>query len=505
MRREKLIVLACVVCYLLLAVLLANVRAPQSDEGHFAEGAVNLAFHGRLRLPTWTPWISTLDQKVYAVMPLYFFGLGAWFRIFGVDMLTMRYYSVLWGCILVVSYYLLLRQTSKNLVLGALGLFVLAFSYDVVNLTTARYDAMAAGLAALGLGLYAVLRRYNLGTAILVANACIAAAAMVHPYGAFGFVYFVIFFLVLDRDRFRFSQLLLVALPYIVALALWGRYIAQDPAMFKAQFGGNASAHTVSVLHAVAAVSSELRARYWPAFGGEGRASAYARLHLAILALYIVAYFTSLLTPAIRREKANLAVLFCATFGFFALTFAEGSRGYVYLVHVIGFYSLVVAIWLGHLVAAGRWQRCIAFGIMAALALFAIATIAFRARQNSYQKAFVPAANYLRQHLREHQLVFAGGDFGIPLGFADHVLDDRFLGSRNHIRPHYIVVDRDVANSFQEEKLHRPEVYEAAMQALNSYQLVFERQAGADFYRIYARPDLNSPQGHVDFSAPSTP
>lgn len=505
MRREKLIVLACVVCYLLLAVLLANVRAPQSDEGHFAEGAVNLAFHGRLRLPTWTPWISTLDQKVYAVMPLYFFGLGAWFRIFGVDMLTMRYYSVLWGCILVVSYYLLLRQTSKNLVLGALGLFVLAFSYDVVNLTTARYDAMAAGLAALGLGLYAVLRRYNLGTAILVANACIAAAAMVHPYGAFGFVYFVIFFLVLDRDRFRFSQLLLVALPYIVALALWGRYIAQDPAMFKAQFGGNASAHTVSVLHAVAAVSSELRDRYWPAFGGEGRASAYARLHLAILALYIVAYFTSLLTPAIRREKANLAVLLCATFGFFALTFAEGSRGYVYLVHVIGFYSLVVAIWLGHLVAAGRWQRCIAFGIMAALALFAIATIAFRARQNSYQKAFVPAANYLRQHLREHQLVFAGGDFGIPLGFADHVLDDRFLGSRNHIRPHYIVVDRDVANSFQEEKLHRPEVYEAAMQALNSYQLVFERQAGADFYRIYARPDLNSPQGHVDFSAPSTP
>jgi 4-amino-4-deoxy-L-arabinose transferase-like glycosyltransferase len=173
-RREKLIVLACVVCYLLLAVLLANVRAPQSDEGHFAEGAVNLAFHGHLALPTWTPWISTLDQKVYAVMPLYFFGLGAWFRIFGVGMLTMRYFSVLWGGILVVSYFLLLRQTSKDLVLGILGLFVLAFSYDVVNLTTARYDAMAAGLAALGLGFYAVLRRHHLGVAILVANACMA-------------------------------------------------------------------------------------------------------------------------------------------------------------------------------------------------------------------------------------------------------------------------------------------------------------------------------------------
>ena len=506
MRREKLIIIACVACYLLLAVLLANVRAPQSDEGHFAEGAVNLAFHGRLVLPTWTPWISTLDQRVYAMMPVYFFGLATWFRVFGVGMLTMRYFSVLWGCILVVSYFLLLRQSSKDRILGIIALFVLAFSYDVVNLTTARYDGMAAGLVALGLGLYAVLRRYHMAVAILVANSCIAAAAMCHPYGAFGFVYFGIFFLMLDRDRFRFSQLALIALPYVVALAAWGTYIAKDPAMFRAQFGGNASAHTVSVFRPVAAVVSELRERYWPAFGGGGPgASAYARVHLAILLLYILAYAASWLTPAIRTERVNRAVLFCAAFGFFALTFAEGTRGYVYLAHVIGFYSLVVAIWLRHLIVTGGWQRLTAFAIMWCLALFSVATIAYRAHQNSYQRAFVPAAAYLKAHLQDRQLVFAGGDFGIPLGFADHVLDDRQLGYRNHIRPDYIVIDRDYASSFHEEKAHKPDVYANVMQTLQEYQLVFERQAGADYYRIYARPDLNPGQSHVGSSATTTP
>jgi hypothetical protein len=199
------------------------------------------------------------------------------------------------------------------------------------------------------------------------------------------------------------------------------------------------------------------------------------------------------------------AVLLCAAFGFFALTFAEGSRGYVYLVHVIGFFSLVVAIWLRHLIAAGKWQRCMAFAIMTSLALFTIATIAYRVRQNSYQRAFVPAVGFLRQHLQDRQIVLAGGDFGIPLGFADHVLDDRRLGYLNHIRPDYIVIDRDYENSFREEKAHRPEVYASAMQTLHSYRVVFESQAGADFYRIYARPDLNSAQSHVDSTAPPTP
>jgi 4-amino-4-deoxy-L-arabinose transferase-like glycosyltransferase len=500
-RREKLAVLACLVSYLVLAVVLASVRAPQSDEGHFAEGAANLAANGQLVMPTWTPWLPTLNQHVYAVMPVYFFGLAAWFRLFGVGMLTMRYFSVFWGCILILSYYLLVRNTTKDSVLGVISIALLASSYDVINLTSARYDGMAAALSALGLATYAVLRKRNLALAIVLANTGIAAAAMTHPYGALGFIYFGIFFLILDRDRFRVTRLVLAAIPYLVALAAWGLYIEQDPGMFKAQFGGNAAAHTVSVFHSLAAVGSELRDRYWRFFGGEQQsAPAYVRLRLGILLLYLVSFVASLLTPAIRREKVNRAALACSAVGFLALMFAEGSRGYIYLVHVIGFYSLVAAIWIRHVLGLGHWQRCVAIAVIAGLALFTVATIAYRAKQNSYKNAFLPAANYLRQHVYGQQLVFAGGDFGVPLGFADHVLDDRLAGYRSGRHADYIVIDRDSSITLQQEKLTNPEIYAKVMQALQSYHLVFQSRAGADFYKVYARPDAGPGQSNGDSS-----
>jgi 4-amino-4-deoxy-L-arabinose transferase-like glycosyltransferase len=504
MRHERIVVIACMVVYFTLAVALANVRAPQSDEGHFAEAAASIATTGRFIMPTWTPWLPSLDQRVYAVMPAYFFGLAGWFRLFGVGMLRMRYFSVLWGGVLVFSYYLLVRKTSGDRVLGMVALLLLALNYDLINLTTARYDGMAAGLSALGLATYGMLRERHFAMSIVLANTCIALAAMTHPYGAFGFVYVVILFLTLDRDRLKLSLVLLAAVPYIVALAGWGLYIAQDPAMFRAQFGANAAGHAVSLFHPLAAIGSDLHDRYWLLFGGVRQgAPPYMRLKLAVLFLYLVSLVASLLTAEIRREKMNRAVLACAAFGFLALAFGEGSRGYIYLVHVIGFYILLVAIWTRHLIRLGGWRRGASITIIAGLAIFTVATITYRARLNSYKNGFLAAANYLQQHLSGQQFVFAGGDFGVPLGFAEHVLDDRLLGSRSQKRADYIVIDRDYATSFQAQRLKRPDVYAKTMQSLQTYKLVFESRVGPEYYRVYARDELNSGQDHVDPSTKS--
>ncbi len=506
MTREKTVVIACLLWYVVLAVMLATVRSPQSDEGHFAEGAANIATSGHFVMPTWTPWLPTLDQRVYAAMPLYFFALAGWFRVFGMGMLTMRYFTVLWGGVLVLSYYVLMRSTSKDRVLAMVALLVLVFNYDLINLTTARYDGMSAGLTALGLASYSFLRERNLSLAILLSNTCVAAAAMTHPYGALGFLYLVIFFFVFDRNRFRMHYLALGALPYFVALAAWGLYIAQDPIMFRAQFGANASGHVVSVFHPLAAIGSEVRDRYWHSLAGMGQsASSYMRLKLGLLLLYVVAFVASVLTPEIRREKWNQLVLACAASGFLALTFVDGSRFYIYLVHVIGFYSLLVAIWVRSLLGMGGWKRCGAIAILCGLAVFTLATIGYRVRQNSYKNAFLPAASYLHQHLTGQQLVFAGGDFGVPLGFAEHVLDDRYLGLKSRRRADYIVIDRDSVNTLQQMKARSPELYEKVMQNLQPYKLVFETKAGPDFYKVYALDDVKAGQSHDDSSPSSHP
>lgn len=496
---ERFSVIASVLCYLILAVTLADVRTPQSDEGHFAEAAFNIATTGRFVMPTWTPWLPTLDHRVYAVMPLYFFALAGWFRIFGMSMLTMRYFTVLWGCIFVLSYYVLMRNISSDRVLALVGMLSLVFNYDLINLTTARYDAMSAGLGALGLAIYSFLRRRNLALALLLSNTCVAAAAMTHPYGALGLAYLAIFFLIFDRDRFRARYFVLAALPYFVALGGWAWYIAQDPTMFRSQFGQNASVHRVSLLHPLTAITSEIRDRYWAYFGGTGTGvSPYMHLKLGVLLLYLVAFVASLLTPEIRQKKHNQLVLACAVFGFLALTFADASRLYIYLVHVIGFYSLLIGVWIRSLIAIGGWKRIGAIAVLTALGLFTVATVGYRAQQNSYKNAFLPAADYLHQRLTGQQLVYATGEFGVPLGFIKHVLDDRSLGVQSHRRADYVVIDREFASTLRTMREKNPTMYVKVMQNLQPYQLVFETREGADFYRVYARPDLNSGQNYVD-------
>lgn len=394
---ERLFVVSCLVIYIVLAVLLANVRPPQSDEGHFAEGAMEIATTGRLITPTWTEWLPTLNRHVYAAMFLYFVSLAAWFRVFGIGMLSMRYFGVLWGTVLVFSYFVVVRKITRDRYAGFLALLLMALNYDLINLTTARYDGMAAALRASGLAAYASLRERHLSLALFAANAFIAAAAMTHPHGAFGFGYLLILVVVLDRKQFRTSYLAVGAIPYVIG---WGMYISQDVDMFKSQFLGNAQVHKTSLLHPLALLVSELHERYWVLFAGmRVGVPVYMRLKLGLLTLYLISFIAAELTPAIRRSKAACALLTYTVFGFIALTIGEGSRLYNYLVYVIAFYSIILAIYLRHLGSVGRAQRAIVALIVCGVGCFTLASIAYRVRLNSYNEAYLPAARYLRQHV----------------------------------------------------------------------------------------------------------
>jgi 4-amino-4-deoxy-L-arabinose transferase-like glycosyltransferase len=490
--QERLLVLSCLLLYVTLAVLLANVRPPQSDEGHFAEAAAQIVISGRFITPTWTEWLPTLNQHVYAVMPLYFLSLAAWFKAFGIGMLSMRYFSVFWGTILVFAYFVLVRSISQNRRLASLALLLLVFNYDVINLTTARYDGMAAALSVSGLAIYAILREGHLPLALLSANTFIAAAAMTHPYGAFGLGNLIILFLILDRHRFRTIYCVLVAAPYLIALSAWGLYISQDLPSFKAQFLSNATVHKTSLVHPLLLVYGELHDRYWVLFAGmRAGIPVYMKLKIGLLVLYLVSFIASALTPEIRNSRSQIALWGCAAFSFFALMLGDGTRLYVYLVHVISLYSIIVAIWLNYLSRSSARQRALVAMIVCGIGIFTLASIAYRVRLNSYGRAYLPAANYVSAHVVERQLVFAGGEFVLPISFDRHLLDDVRLGYSSHKRADYIVVGNDYDANFQQQKTRSPFIYNHVTQTLRTYRLAFESRAGLDYYRVYVRSDLN--------------
>jgi hypothetical protein len=100
---------------------------------------------------------------------------------------------------LVVSAYFIVAGLTKDKLLAALALLLVAVNYDVMNASSGRYDAMRAALYMAGLACYVWWRERNLKRAVLLPNCFIAAACMTHR--VFGVVGLTIMFARLDLRR----------------------------------------------------------------------------------------------------------------------------------------------------------------------------------------------------------------------------------------------------------------------------------------------------------------
>ncbi|HEX5829989.1 MAG TPA: hypothetical protein VFY16_03340, partial [Gemmatimonadaceae bacterium] len=368
-RRERLALAAILLGFVALAVALALTRPPHTDEGHFANAAALFAREGRLAMPMWIEWSPTLDQRMYITPPLYFVALGGWFELFGMSFPSMRLFSVLWGVLLVAAWSVVAPAVSGRRSAALFGAALVGLNYDVVNIASARYDIMAAALNALALAAYLAFRARHLTRAALVAGALLATSCVVHPYGVFGIVLVASFALTLDLRRLGWREVLCGMAPFVVTLGAWGLYIAQDPAMFQAQFGQNASGRMVAYRAPLAAFASELRERYLVLFGGmRGSVPAAMRAKLGVLLLYAGGVTGCLLLPALRRRPAVRALLVATAATFLMLVFLESNRWYVYLIHIIPLYATCAAVLCAELLARGAWVRRT---VLAGAALFA--------------------------------------------------------------------------------------------------------------------------------------
>jgi hypothetical protein len=478
----------CLLAFVVMASVLAARRPPQADEGHFASAAAAIAFEGRFVMPMWTEWIPTLDERVYSNMPLYFVALAAWFKAFGVDFLTMRLFSVIWGVVLIGAGYVILRSLSGDGRVATLGVVLLAFNYDIVNYSSARYDIMAAGLNLAGIAAYLHYRAHNLGRAVLLGNVLVAAACLTHPYALFGMAGLLVFAIMLDRHRLRLHHLLIAAGPYMVAGAVWGLYIIQDVDMFRAQFGRNASNRADALATPFHAIYTELRDRYLVAFGGWSAAGpGIARVKVLLLAFYGFGVAGCLLSPSIRSRLEYRALLVYLLVSAGLLTFLESTRWYIYMVYIIPLYAMCTAVFLHEWLGRPGYRRNLAVAATAAFVLFCVFTLVLRTAINVHGSAFVPAVEYLQQRISDGDLVMAGGEFGVGLGFADHVLDDAKLGFSNGRVPDFVVLSQIYAHRHARWALTRPELHDHVTRTLSEFETVFTSRAGHHWYEVLER------------------
>lgn len=494
---ERAVTCVVFVAYVVLAVELARVRPPHADEGNFGNAAAIFASKHYLAMPMLNKvWLPGLNKHLYITTPLYFLGLAAWFKAFGVGLLTERYFSIFWGLVALASWYVIVRVLSGDKLTSLLGLILIGLNYDYANLTSGRYDPMCAGLSAAGLATYLALRERRLELALLLSNLLIACAFMTHPYGLFGFVGLVVFVIGLDRDRIRPKQLAISAAPYIVALAAWGTYIARDVPMFRAQFFGNAKGRLSYLSSPLLGLYSEIHDRYIVILcGWRLDVPVYMRVKLLIVFAILISIIGLVLMQEVRQNRHYRLLLSVTAIWFLMLTFLDATKTYIYLVHIWPAYFALMAIWLRALMKRGTLLRYLSTACVGLLVLFAIVAVAYRARLNNYKNAFLPTMHYLEQRVKGNELVIAPGEFGFGLGFARHVLDDKGLGYKLREKADYIVIDNQYRAQISGLELQHPDARAYVNNMLaNEYKIVFRSKSGFESYKVYARVPRHTKQ-----------
>jgi hypothetical protein len=209
-----------------------------------------------------------------------------------------------------------------------------------------------------------------------------------------------------------------------------------------------------------------------------------------LLVLLSAAYAWCWQSRRIRSDPLRLATLLYASMAPFLLAFFEGTRWYVYLIHVLPLSAVVLVLWMGEWWEQPGIRRRLVPLATACLALFAIVSILYRARLDVHGSVYAPTAAYLRQHVREGQFVFGPAELGFALGFHERLQEDEALGYTSGKTAEYIVLNEILAATLDASRTTNIGMYERNMRMLaNEYRVVFEAARGGKFYRVFARRD----------------
>jgi 4-amino-4-deoxy-L-arabinose transferase-like glycosyltransferase len=444
--RSLAALLAILGLFILVSVLLSIRREPWLDEGIFADPASNLAFKGVFGSTRWhtyipqiVPDLPDIDRYTYWHMPLYLLSVSALFRVFGFSILAMRAWSIFWGCVLIVSWYVIVLTLLKGKQLAALlaAAFVAFDANIILSAVTGRPDTMLTALTALGMACYLRYRETRMDRAVFLCASFQALALFSHPVAVVHTTVALVMVLVLDWKNLRLRHLLPAAITPAILLLGWSFYIAQAPDVFRRQLFGHVSRRMSGLASPLTAIVMDFRYRYihwfWDLYHGVTK----------LKVLYLAGYFGSLLflllAPGVRRRAPELRLL--AVFGLTAyvvVAVIDNQMHPAYLIYTCSYFAACCGATIWWLMSESPRPALWASAAVALMALH-LAGIGFKIAQNTTERSYAPLVRYIEHHSQPESFIVGPVELLFGLGLNSNLEDDPRLGMRSHRTPDMIV------------------------------------------------------------------
>ncbi len=483
LRRPWLLLAGIVLIYFALTFARALTAQPWNDEAWYTAPSLNLIVHGN----TGTPYLETthkfwkgIDKRTYWVVPLQFFAQVPWIKLFGFSLLKMRSFAIFWGLIALLSWgFTVWKVTGEQMAAGIALLFIACdYQFDS-QVSLARMDAMALGLASLAIAAYLALREKNLGIAIFASQMAVVGCGLTHPTAgvpAFAGVIFVIFYL--DLRNLRLWHILPAAAPYSAGIAFWGWYVRPAPDLFKAQFFGN-----VTDIDRLGGFTHPFRAiwreglRYWHMAGFEPGLNTLYKFKVIVIGAYLASAFFLLFNKAARHKKGvGLLVGLWLTY-FVTMTFYENTKEVKYAIHIVCLYDVLMAVLVRELWHKSMIQKKIAVGVSAAFLSVSVGGLLYTSvLKNDMHTSYLPAAHFLEAKTNRADLILAGSEFGFALGFDRNIVDDNEFTYYSRKQPKYIMLGNGYRAALAGSNAKHPEIYR-----------YFEDLIARKYHRVYSR------------------
>jgi 4-amino-4-deoxy-L-arabinose transferase-like glycosyltransferase len=486
--------IACIVLYLVLAVLVARTKAPWCDEGWFGNPAYNLAFHGNLGSNVLEPsghflnqYLRGIQERTYVVPPTHLVALAGWFRIMGFSIFTMRMYSILWGVvILVVFFYVLCRLIPDHRVANLAALLTAMDFVFVWGSADGRMEAAACGLAIGSIAAYLRYRERNYSVAVLASQTLGAAAVFTHPNALIVLLPVFVIALSQDRSRMRPAHLAIAISPYIIFGILWLVYILRAPSDFVSQFLANAAGQDNSrwriIVRPWLALYAELF-RHVTLYSASGLWSAkMSPALLFILPLYAAAMVWFYRNHKQMGTPARNFVI-CVTIILLGMTFLNGFKAHCYMLYAMPFYNAVLAAWTISLWDRRRDWPGAAVCISCVFAMLQLGTIFQHISADEYHRDYQPTIRLIQNRQSAGKTVMGTAALGFGTGFSGF-RDDWRLGLYSRLKPDVIILDRSYREFALRFRKREPVVFLHILATLSSDYHLTERHGS---YWVFER------------------
>lgn len=436
--------------FLTLTIAASLTRVPWMDEGMFADVALNFRNSGHLGSSVLSPtgyleWPG-VHEYTYWQFPLYLMALGGWFRLVPVTVIWMRLFSVMWGCLFLGSWFVIVRSLSRNeplalLVSGAVGLDYIS----VIRASDGRMDMMCAALGLAGLASYCWFRNSHWSRGVIIAAWCGAASLFCHPMGIVMNAWIAAMVL-LDWRRIRWGALLAASLPYLIGLGCCLYYIHQAPDVFVAQSKA-ASQYRVTGMGAVLrGIFNDLNQRYFYFLYFYYYYVGYTgvnKLKVGALVFPLAGVVGLLADHSLQSEALTRRLLFLAFIGYVGVALLDNQKFGTYLLFPISAFTACGAVWL-----YGRWHkggrvRLLACCLFAVSVTATLGGILYKIVKDEFRTEYFPAIAAVRSFLPPGGVVMGPSELGFALGFGPPLVDDRYLGFFSGTKPDVFVSDKE--------------------------------------------------------------